>query len=533
MKKSRLVFLIAGVFLIYGSIIFNLYRLQIQKGDYYTVRAQLQAANERSDLVRGNIYFTDKYSNLIPAAMNKEHPVIFAVPQDIEDVETTAALLSPIIGVEIDRLRTVLSKPNDLYELLAVKVAEETAAKVQSLGLTGIYVDRQNFRFYPFGSLAAQLLGFMGLNDQDNKLMGRYGLERYFDDELSRRDLILTVDRNIQSQAEEVLKNFMENYGASGGTVIVQNPKSGAILALGNYPNFDPNEYSEYPIGSYLNPAIEFRYEPGSVFKVITMAAGIDAGRITPATKYYDAGFVTLDGWTIKNWDFDKKGAYGWATMTKALEHSINTGAVFAEQKTGHDNFYNYLLKFGFNELTGIALPGEVTGNLKNLKTGFRNINFATASFGQGVAVAPMALINAVSAIANDGVLMKPRLIKDEKPEVIRRVISSETAKAVTQMMVLAVKSAQVAQIPNYTIAGKTGTAFIPDLKRGGYTEEVINTYVGFVPASDPAFTILIKIDKPRGAPVAALTVVPAFRELAQFILNYYGIGPDDLAVSD
>ena len=185
------------------------------------------------------------------------------------------------------------------------------------------------------------------------------------------------------------------------------------------------------------------------------------------------------------------------------------------------------MLKFGFEELTGITLPGELKGNLNNLKKDFRDINFATASFGQGISMTPMEMISAIGAIANDGLLMKPFLIEGTEPQVKRRVISGETADQVTAMMVSAVKKAQIAQIPNYQLAGKTGTAQVPDFQNGGYTDQVINTYVGFGPAANPRFIILIKIDKPEGAPLAGLTVVPAFRELAHFIINYYNIPPD------
>ncbi len=225
------------------------------------------------------------------------------------------------------------------------------------------------------------------------------------------------------------------------------------------------------------------------------------------------------------NWD---KKAHGLQTMGGVIEQSINTGSIFAEKTMGHDIFYDYLKKFNFDKLTNIELPGELKGDLRNLKKG-KDVNFATASFGQGIAVTPVRLIAAVSAIANGGSLMKPLILNDGKEEVVGRVISEETARKVANMMVSAVKKNIIADIPNYSVAGKTGTAFVPDFVKGGYTEEVVNTYVGFAPASDPKFVILIKLDKPKDAPLAGQTVVPAFRELAQFILNYYNIAPDKL----
>jgi len=263
------------------------------------------------------------------------------------------------------------------------------------------------------------------------------------------------------------------------------------------------------------------------------MSAGIDSGKITPDTTYTDTGSFTANGRTINNWDLK---VYGLQTMTGVIEQSINTGAVFAERTTGHDIFYNYLIKFGFNQPTNITLPGEVRGNINNLKNpNGKDIDFATASYGQGVAVTPIELISAISAIANGGVLMKPIILRDDKPQIVRRVVSSDTANKVVQMMVSAVEKNIIAAIPNYSIAGKTGTAFVPKFGNKGYnTDQVINTYVGFpasanASAGKPAFVILIKLDKPFGAPLAGQSVVPAFRELTQFLLNYYNVAPDKL----
>ncbi len=513
----------------YSVMVFNIYRLQIERGDYYSARAESQYRLAGFlETKRGHIYLTDKNKNLIPAAINRRYPIIYAVPKETGNIELTAQTLSALLKLDFEKIKTQLSKENDLYELLVFKALPEQIQGVVQAGLDGIYIDDQEARFYPFANLASQVLGFVGPSSQDDELRGRYGSEMYFNKELAGEDIILTIDRNIQSRAEEILDGLMEKYRASGGTVIVQNPKSGAILTLGNKPDFDPNNYSESPVKNYLNPAVQSLYEPGSVFKVITMAIGIDSGNITPETEYYDSGSITLNGKTITNWDLVERGPYGRINMTRVIERSVNTGAVFAQRKIGQDIFYNYLLKFGLNEPTGIPLPGEVAGNLKNLKTSFREINFATASFGQGLSVTPIELITAISAIANRGVLMKPLILADEQPEIVRRVISEEAARQVTAMMASAVEKAGVAQIPKYRIAGKTGTAQVPDFKNGGYTDDFIHTFAGFLPASDPQFTILIKLDRPQ-AVLAGSTVVPAFRELAEFVLNYYNIPPDNL----
>lgn len=540
---GRFALLIGGIFLAYSALIFNIYKLQIEKGSFYSARAESQyRMSGFLEPRRGNIYFTDKNNNLIPAAISKSYPIIFVVPKEIKDLEFSAKTISEILNLNESEIKTALSKPNDLYELLLAKASDEQVSRIKEAKIKGVYVDMEDFRFYPFKELASHLLGFVGLSESNAKPTGRYGLELKFNDYLAGqpgkienekvietvhgKNLVLTIDRNIQARAEEILANLIKKFEATSGTVIVQEPKTGKILAMGNYPNFDPNNYQNFKISSFLNPAVQAIYEPGSVFKVITMAAGIDSGKITPDTKYNDIGEVTYNNRTIKNWNLKANGV---VTMTEVIEKSINTGAVFAQRKIGHSIFYNYLLDFGFDKLTSIELPGEVSGSLKSLKYNAKDINFATASFGQGVSVTPIALINAISAIANGGVLMKPFIIEGTKPKEIRRVVSSETAKQVAKMMVSAISKAQIAQIPNYEIAGKTGTAYIPDFKKGGYTEEVIHTFVGFAPATNPKFTILFKIDKPKEARLAGMTVAPAFRELAEFILNYYNIPPDSI----
>lgn len=537
---SRFALLIGGIFLVYLALIFNVYKLQIDKGAFYSAKAESQIqANGLLEPRRGNIYFTDKNNNLIPAAVNKPYPVIFAVPKEVKDAEFAAKTISEILNLDNEKVKKLLSKPGDLYELLVAKATPEEVSKIKDAKLDGIYTDIQDFRFYPFGDLASHVLGFVGPSE-DGEFSGRYGVESKFNDYLTGKpgkienekliepingqDIVLTIDRNIQSRAEEILKDLIEKHAAVSGTVIIEEPKTGKILALGNYPTFDPNNYSKFKIGFFLNPAAQAVYEPGSIFKVLTMSAGIDSGKITPETKFNDTGSVTYNGRTIKNWDLKANGI---VTMTQVIEKSINTGAVFAERKTGHDIFYNYLLNFGIEDVTNIELPGELTGSLKNLRGDSRDINFATASFGQGVSITPLALIKAISAVANDGVLMRSYIIEGTKAQPEKRIISSETARQVTKMMVSAVYKAQIAQIPNYEIAGKTGTAYVPDFINGGYSEEVIHTYVGFAPATNPRFTILIKIDKPQDARLAGLTVVPAFRELTEFMLNYYNIPPD------
>lgn len=543
MRKRLSLLSIAFVFA-YFVLVFNIYNLQIEKGKYYSARAESQNKTAAFlEAVRGNIFFTDRNNNRSPAAINKEYPIIFAVPKEIKNPEEIAGQLASVLNIGKEKLSDVFLKENDPYELLVKKADDNQIEAVKQLKLKGIHIDKERYRFYPFQKLGAHILGFMAQNANDNLSSGKYGAEAFFNKQLSGmngkmsgdsltepkpgEDVVLTIDASIQTKAEDILDNLIKKYQAVGGSVIVEEPKTGKILALANNPTYDPNNYSEYEMKNFFNTAAQGIYEPGSVFKLVTMSAGLNSGKITPDTTFVDKGSVTLNGRTIKNWDGKANGK---VTITEVIEKSINTGAVYAVQQIGKDIFYNYLLKFGFNEKTGIELPGEVNNDIKKLKSSFKDIDFATASFGQGVAITPIRLISSLAAIANNGILVKPYIVAGTKITEIRRVISEETARKITDMMVSVVKKGQVAQIPNYYVAGKTGTAKIPDFKNGGYLEGVnIHSFVGFAPAYNPQFIILFKLDKPKGAPVAAVTVGPAFKELAEFILNYYNIPPDYL----
>ncbi len=537
--RWRYYFIIFVFSVFYAVLIFNLYIVQLNKN----VKAGEVLKSER-----GNIYFTDKNGGLIPAALNKEYDTIFVVPKETQNQNNDyAEILSPIINFPVEEIEKKLNKQNDLYELLVQKTTSEQVNEIQKLNLKGIYVDKKKLRFYPSGSLASHVLGFVSpATDKEflkygNNQVGRYGIELQYNSllagalgETEFKDIVLTIDQNVQARAEEILKKTIEKWRAEGGAIIVQESLSGRILAMAGFPDFDPNTYSNFEIKNFLNQTVQSVYEFGSVIKIITMAAGFNSGKIAPDTSYIDTGSVTLNGKTIQNW---WKKVYGKATMTDVIENSINTGSVFAERETGHSIFYNYLVNFGFNDLTDIGLPGEVKGDIKNLKNG-RDINYATASFGQGISMTAIELINAFSAIANGGILMKPLILADENPKIIRRIISSETVGELTKMMISTVKKNKVADIADYSVAGKTGTAYIPDFKNGGYSDKVINSFIGFLPASagdsmeSPVrkFTILIKLDKPDGEPFATETVAPAFRELARFIINYYNIAPDQIS---
>lgn len=543
--------ILVGIGVVFFYLITGIYTLQIKQGGYYSARAnsQYQLAGFLEPH-RGTIYITDKNNTLIPAATNKSYPIIFAVPREVKDKDALIRTIQKAIElnnkenvntIESNLLKEKLSNKKSLYVPLIKQATREQVEYIKKSGVSGIFIDEQERRYYPFENLAAHVIGFVGLEGESEKYEGKYGIERVYQKKLDGSpghiegdtitrprqgtDIALTIDRNIQSKAEEIIGLAVKEHGAESGMVIVQRPTTGDILALASYPNFNPNNYGAYPLDSFIDRSIQTIFEPGSTMKIITIASGLDAGVITPDTTYIDNGSLVLNGRTIRNWDLS---AHGKVDMRYVIAHSLNTGSAFVGLKLGRENMDAYLNTFGFNEPTGIQLSDEIVGNIKNIKKK-EEINLATASFGQGVSVTPMAMINAISTIANKGVRMKPNIIKGEGNKKIRRVVSEKTAEQVTHMMVRSVDEAELAHIKNYTVAGKTGTAQIPDFRKGGYSDQIINSYVGFAPASDPQFIIFIRVDKPKNNPLAGQVVVTPFRELSEFILNYYNIPPDNL----
>ena len=542
------------VLMVSSLILYRLFVLSYVRHSAYSRTALAQRENINNILARGNIYLKNALSEeLFLAATNRKFPLAYVVPSkvdwenDIEAIENTAA----IIGLDKDLIIKTISGKQDISKVLKRKLTTEEAEKIKSSNLKGLGVSYEMDRFYPGRQLAANTLGFLGY-DQSGR-SGQYGVEAYYDDELFGRnrlssvlsdknenenfarpqDVVLTIDKNIQDFAEDRLENLIKKWDAQGGSVIIQDPQTGKILAMADRPSFDPNDYGESPLSYFLNRNIQGVFEPGSSFKPITMAMGLDLAKVTPQTTFTDVGFVDISGYKIKNFS---ERVFGVQTMSGVLENSINTGAMFVQGLVGDDNFLNYIINMGFGQKTGIDLPGEVGGDITNLYSK-RKINYLTASFGQGIAVTSLQLINAYSAIANGGKLMRPyvveKIIKEggseevTTPEVISIPISEKTSAKLKSMLVSVVDNGfDKARIKGYDIAGKTGTAQIPDGK-GGYTEnEYIHDFLGFAPAFDPKFVILLKIDRPKGITFAADSLSPTFRELTQFLINYFKIPP-------
>jgi cell division protein FtsI/penicillin-binding protein 2 len=425
-----------------------------------------------------------------------------------------------------------------------------------------IYHSMQTYRYYPENNIASNLLGFV--RSDDNTLTGNYGLEGFFDKELSGvsgylktdlgagtnvgilnsqeyakpvdgDDLVLTIDRSIEFYACEQLKEAAQLHRSDSASVVIADPKTGAIIAMCSWPDFDPNDYkSVEDLSLFNNPVVFQQYEPGSVFKAITMAAALNEGKITPDTTYEDKGYVMEKGWKqpIKN---AEAGAHGVVSMTYVLEESLNTGAIFAMQQVGAQTFAKYVQAFGFGVRTGVELEAESSGNINNiLAKKINNLDADTASFGQGISVTPLQMLMSFAAIANGGTLMKPYVVKEiidsngnkmeTKPVTVRQAISEKAANLLVGMLISDVEkgNSQKTKISGYYVAGKTGTAQIAN--KGGYGDATIHTFVGFAPADDPKFVMLVKFDNPKDYPYADYTATPLFKTIADFMLKYYQI---------
>ena len=540
--------LVLFVLFVFGAIIVErLFFLQIVNEGFYKALARgQQSMTTLAKGERGTVYLQDKSGNLYTLASNQRIPFAFVSPAEVVDQQKTAAKITEVLQLEQDTVLLKLQNSDSLFEPLKKHISETEVQQIRDLDLAGVYIGQEQTRSYPQATLAAHVTGF---TNHDGK--GQYGIEEYYNSLLNGtegikrsvknpasyflhafsqdgQDIVLTIDYNIQSMAEILLERAKENHDIEEGTIIVIDPMTGSILALANYPSFDPNAYSKVQDFSlFQNSAVQKIFEPGSVFKPLTMASGIDAGKITPSTTYEDRGVVRIGGYKVLNYD---ERVWGTRTMTEVLEYSINTGAVFAEAATGHRIFLDYLSRFGLFEPTDIDLAGEVYSTNKELKKGYE-INYATASFGQGIEITPMQLVRAYSALANGGRLPTPHVVDQDMP-LSEPIISEKTASQVTVMLVSVTENGfgKSARIPGYYVAGKTGTAQIAysalGEKKAGYSDKTVQSFIGYAPAFDPRFLILIKLNNPA-TKTAEYSAIPIFRDLAKYIIDYYQIPPD------
>ncbi|MFH0987899.1 MAG: penicillin-binding protein 2 [Parcubacteria group bacterium] len=560
-----LAFFIAFFLLIVGK----LFQLQVMSHSYYLALA----SNEHEIFqhlypVRGTIYLQDQNNKYFPAATDQTLNLLFAVPKEVKDADAALGALKEVFALDeasdtIADWRTKLSKQESSYALLKHFVTDDQITQIKNFNLSGILWSPEVTRYYPEKNIGSQLLGFVGKQSESNILKGYYGLEACYDEELAGAagflrsesdalgrlialadqdfreakdgdDFYLTVDKSIEFYACSELNKALAEYNADAGSLVAIEPATGKILALCNAPDFDPNKYNTVrDMSVFNNSALTDSYEPGSVFKPLTMAAALDAGKVTPFSTYNDTGKLVISKYTIQNSDLL---GHGIQTMTQVLEKSLNTGAVYAAQQVGLDGFKKYVQSFGFGATGDSDLCHEAAGNIKSLDD--KNpIYLATASFGQGITVTPLQMTRAYAAIANGGKLMAPyvvdsivdksgNVIKKNSPRITTQVISAQNAKLLGSMMVSAVNNGygKLAKVPGYLVAGKTGTAQVPDLVNGGYSDKTIHTFVGFMPFETPRLAMTVKLVNPKDARFAESTATPLWGKIAKFIMDYYAV---------
>ncbi len=463
---------------------------------------------------------------------------------------------------EQERIEKLLNKKELVWIPLKNRLNRQTKKAVEELGIDGLYFELEEDRAYPEASSAAHLLGFVG-KDSEGKDKGYFGLEGYYDDYLAGKDgfkiaeknalgipiifgankegvamrgvdLITHIDKGVQLIVEKHLKRGLEKYGAVSGSITVSRPADGAILAMASLPSFDPDKYFDYGDEFFRNPVISDAFEPGSIFKPIVMAAGIDSGVVNSDTLCdICSGPLQVDKYFIKTWNnkYNPK-----STMRDVIIHSDNVGMAFVGKKLGSDKMYDYLESFGFGRLTGIDLQGEVTPSLRK-KGSWNIVDLATTSFGQGIAVTPIQMVKAIGVIANGGLEVAPQLVdkvklanstEDLPPNVGKQVISSKAAREITEMMIAAVKEGEAkwAVPKGHLIAGKTGTAQIP--VSGHYdAEKTIASFVGFAPPYNPKFLMLVTLREPTSSPWASETAAPLWFDIALELFKYFNIRPE------
>lgn len=569
---GRLRILSLAVIFVALILIAKLYQVQILRADHYRARADYQYVEGGNYFDRGFIYFTNKDGTSVPAAGKKNGFILAINPQSFRlqsiDPNVVYTALNTVYPLDKAFWDSKASRDYDPYEELAKKLSEEEAEKIKALKLPGVSLYRHEWRIYPGGNMAAHTLGFMGYGGEDGtEYAGRYGLERFYESVLERSsdkafvnffaevfsdikksltpgdslegNLVTTIEPNVQAMLEDELDKIQARYDSTFSGAIVMNPNNGEIVATAIAPSFDPNSPQTAPSSNiFRNLLVEDRYEMGSIVKALTMAAGLDSGAVTRKSVYNDPGCSTLDKKTFCN--FDKK-SYGTAVpMQTVLSKSLNTGAAYVVKTMGNDKFRDYMFAFGLGEKTGIDLPNEGLGLTSNLSSP-RDLEYAQASFGQGVAFTPMQMVRALAVLGNGGYLVTPHIVKDIKyefglkkdisPERSERIFkegtSEEISRMLTEVVDYALKNGTV-RLPNYSVAAKTGTAQIANPSGGGYFEnQYLHSFFGYFPSYDPHFIIFLYTYKPQGVQYASETLTDSFIHLTKFLISYYNIAPD------
>jgi cell division protein FtsI/penicillin-binding protein 2 len=548
-------------------LVTKLYFVQIVAGQDFKDRADRQYLRPAGNVYdRGNIYFKTKDGTLMAAATLKTGYTIAINPKIIKDIEGIYTKINAIIPIDHDAFIQKASKANDSYEEIAVRIDDEKANTLDSLKILGVNIYKERWRYYPGDELASQVLGFVGYKGDD--FSGRYGLENFYNTTLTRTnenvyvnlfaeifsdihksltdtgtaegDIVTSIDPNVQNYLENQLKIVQSMYRSqiSGGIVI--DPNTGEIYAMGMSPTFNPNTFGNVSnnVSVFTNAMVQNVYEMGSIIKPLTMAAGLDSGVIDSSTTYNDKGCQTLNTSTFCNYDLRARGPG--TPIQEILNQSLNMGAAFVESKVGNKQFADYMMnKFGLGEPTGIDLPNEGKAILSNLKSP-RDIEYATASFGQGIAMSPIATARALSVLANGGKLVTPHIVTQVKYKVgfdrtveypaPKQVLKPGTSEQISKMLTKVVDTALLegdVKMDHYTLAAKTGTAQISGPGGKYYSDRYLHSFFGYFPATKPRFLVFLYTFNPQGVEFASHTLTVPFINVTKFLINYYEIPPD------
>lgn len=554
-----------GFFICIACVVaIKLYLLQIVHGSEYMQRANRQAVRPQAGVFdRGGISFTDRTGKEIAAATLKAGYIVAMKPSDVTNPESEYKALLGIVQIDHDTFITKANKRNDPYEELLHKVTQDQASAISALKLPGIILEQEQWRFYPGGPLASQVIGFVAYDG--NALKGRYGLEQYYNDVLgtsgdslyvnffaeifssarqvfgskddARGDLITSIEPSVQQELERELKGVVDEWHPSRVGGIIMDPMTGEIYAMGTYPTFDLNQFGTSDASAYANPMVQNIYEMGSIIKPLTVAAGLDMGTITSDTTYDDKGCISVDKSKICNYDLKARGVI---PVQEILNQSLNLGVSFIVGKMGNQSFSDYMRKYGLGEETGIDLPGEQAGHIANLNSP-RQVEHFTASFGQGIAITPIETTRALASLGNGGLLVTPHVVRAirTKTGIVRqlsqpdpiRVLKPETSREISRMLTVVVDKALAngtTKLEHTSVAAKTGTAQIADPATGGYfPDRYLHSFFGYFPSYNPKFIIFLYAYEPQHVNYASQTLTAPFVHLTRFLLNYYEVPPD------
>ncbi len=544
-----------------GLIIYQLVNKQIIYFSYFVTKASNQYTLEKYlPAERGKIYSTNKDGSHSLLATNIRKYQVSVVPRNIKDKETVSEILSKILNIEKSEILNQINNDKLYIPPIAKKLDKSIAESIIKENLKGVLIVPESYRYYIENGLASQILGFV---NADNK--GQYGLEGYYNNELTGLegliegekdtrgrlinsqnqvdpkdgdDLILTIDRNVQYYIEKTIKDAVEKFKAVSGSVIVMDAKTGGIIAMANSPTYNNNEFNlvnSEDNNIYQNSSISSIWEPGSIFKPLVMGIALQEKLVEPETTEVFGNKVVVQNYEIFT---ATKKAFGKETMTEVLENSDNVAMVWIGDKIGNDKFIEYMNKMGIGTRSGIDIDAEGEGKVLDKKD-WRDVTRATASFGQGFALTPIRMVQLYGAIANNGKIILPHVVrgilnqKDEEEKIdtkeLGALFDKSTTQKLTDMLISVVENGhgKRAGVPGYKVAGKTGTAQIPKPKGRGYLDDShIGSFAGFFPANDPKFVVLVKLDRPSNVEFAESSAAPTFGEIAKWLLTYYGIEP-------